>query len=31
MIEKIGDLSSREERNLILSFTKLVLLERKRG
>ena len=30
-IEKLGDLSPREELNLILSFMMLVLLERKRG
>ncbi len=31
LIEKVGDLSPREELNLILSFMMLVLLERKRG
>lgn len=30
-IEKLGDLSPREELNLILSFMMLILLERKRG
>ena len=30
-IEKLGDLSPREEMNLILSFLMLVLRERRRG
>ena len=31
MIEKLGELSPREELNLILSYLMLVMLERKRG
>ena len=30
-IEKLGDLSPREEMNLLLSYLMLVLLERRRG
>ena len=30
-IDKVGELTPREELNLILSFMMLVLLERKRG